>query len=161
MDDRLKRIEEIEKQRNELAKERDAIRKEIDDENKKEKYNKRMENIGKCFVLKKGLKSESFPNVIAFKILSIDSEEKSQYARCLTITSGYRYTCWPEKGIINQVLSLWFYDTNRMMHKPTDKCTIELFEEIPEEEFNKLKEEAYKTIEEEPKEKSTKSIFSK
>ena len=147
MDKRLEKIEEIEKQRDALAKERDAIRKEIDEEKRKQELDERITYIGKCYKLKRLCKSESYPNVIAFKILSIDSEDRSYYARCVTITKGHRYTCWTEYGILNQVLSLWYYDTKRMMHNSSDKRTIELFEEISEEEFNIMKEEAYKNIE--------------
>ena len=105
----------------------------------KETLEERKKFIGKYFKIKKGAKSESYSNVLAFKILEIVEDSGHTSARCLTLCDGYQNTCWVEVGILNQVMSLWLPDKFRMMYSVGDTRTIDLFKEIGEEEFNELK----------------------
>lgn len=146
MDTRIERIREIEAQRFNLAIERDKLQNEIREENLKKQKEERCLYIGKYFKKKKFAKSESYGNIFAFKILSLD-DDKNDYAMCLTLCDGIKNSCWNEKGIINQVMSLWVYDSNRMIHKECDALTIDLFEEITKEEFDKLKNELLNELE--------------
>ena len=138
--DKLKRIQEINKIRNELARERNELEKSIKEEREKEIFTERIKFVGKCFELKKGKISESYPNVIAFKIISIDENQSFNYAKCLSVCDGTRYTCWPERGILMETLGLWTSDSRNLMVHEDSELTIDYFEEIDEEKFNKIYE---------------------
>ena len=145
MDKRLERIKEIENERNKLAVERDSLRAEIAKEKLDKKKLERDTFLGKYYKLAPGNSHfDNNQNVKAFKILSFG--ENLDYAKCLTIIDGRGSTCWTEKGIIVQVLGLWFYADNRLMHSEGDKKLIDCFIEIDEEEFNSLKQEMLENL---------------
>lgn len=141
MDTRIERINELEDIINKARKERDLLKNEIINEKNKNINNERKKYIGKCFILiNKNIKSKSYENVYAFKILSFEQEDERElkYVRCLTLCNGYNKSCWKEIGIINQVMSLWSPDTLKMISSPQDIKTIDLFKEISNEDFKEL-----------------------
>lgn len=146
-------MKDIKNLKDALTKEYRLLEQEENDARFKETMTERKQYVGKCFALKTlspstkiQQYSKSYPNVYAFKILSID-ESNSSYARCLTLCDGYNNGTWKEVGFINQVLGLWTSDVPRMLSLPNDKKTIELFSEIDETKFNSLKQELYNKIE--------------
>ena len=148
MDERLKRIKEIEKTRNILARERDELQKEIREEKESKILENRNKEIGKYYKLKSKLnRSDSYENLIAFKILKLDEYNPLTTARCLAIIDGYGNGAYKEYGVLNKTLFIWSYDENRMMHNEGDALTIDFFEEISEDEFLKIKNEMLENIE--------------
>ena len=139
MDERLKRIKEIEEERDKLAIERDKLQSEIREEKEKIEKEEKSSFIGKYF--KAINKSNSYKDVIAFKILSLDIYDPLKTARCLAIIDNTKEKVDKNIGVINQRMHLWSYDTLRMMNKKGDALTIDFFKEISEEEFLKIKKE--------------------
>ena len=149
MDKRLERIKEIEKTRRALAYERDELEREINLERNSKVNTERQSFVGKYFKLKQFEKSQSYPAVIAFKIISLNDKESNEIkeARCLSIISGRGKAIWEEYGVLNMMMHLWSYDKLAMMMKADSPKVIDKFKEITEEEFYEIYNNTLKDIE--------------
>ena len=133
----IKRMKEIDEERNKLADEKRQYEKYFIDSKLKEVLNEHQTYIGKYFI-SKDLKGNKNDYIKAFKVLDVLKSPNESYALCLVLIDGYRYTCWEEYGIQTMTLGLWTFNESRMMHKESDLKVIDFYKEISEERFEEL-----------------------
>jgi hypothetical protein len=145
-DDEMRdRIKEIEKQRQELSDEKRKYETYLYEKKKQEDQKKRECFVGKCFVTKDDRRNEA-KYIKAFKILKLADAKSDKYAECLIIKDGYHNTAWEEKGVMITVLGLWTANTMRMISSPTEPKMIDMYQEISQEEFDKLFDKSMKNL---------------
>lgn len=132
------RMKEIDEERDTLRKEREKYEKYFYDKKSKEKAKDHEKYIGKCFVSKNISENEE-KHIKAFKILKVLEHPNEDCVECITLIDGYRYTCWNEFGVQHMTLPLWTpNDTGRFLHAEPDPLMIDFYEEVTQDDFNKL-----------------------
>lgn len=131
------RIKEIDEERDKLSNEKRQYEKVLMDSKLKKVMDEHKNYIGKCFI-SKGSKANRNDFVKVFKVLDILDTPNEQYALCLVLLDGYRYTCFKEYGIQIMTLHLWGFNEPRMMNKAEDSRFIDFYKEISEEKFEEL-----------------------
>lgn len=129
------RIKEIDREREKLRKEKEEYENYLYQQEKLRELTDHERFIGKCYTADKP--NTEFGHVKAFKILEIINN-KERYARCLVLINGYEHSCWPIHGIQKMVLPLWCKSRAGFLTRASDPDVIELFKEMPEEEFNDM-----------------------
>ena len=131
------RMKEIDNERNKLKEEREIYEKYFSDKKSKERLEDRKQYIGKCFISKNEQNNKQ-KQIKAFKILEIIGYPNERYTQCIALIDGYESNCWNVKAVKIQVIGLWTYNENKLMNNESDPKVIDFYEEISQEEFEKL-----------------------
>ena len=140
------RMKEIDKVRDSLKEERQKYEKYFSDKKRKKLLESYIKFEDKCFSTK-NLSENKYSHIKAFKILKVLSEPNEHYAECIAIIDGFRSSCWNEFGIQGMTLPLWIPNTARLMSRESDPKVIDMYEEIPQEDFVALYNTYKKEIE--------------
>ena len=131
------RMKEIDNERNKLKEEREIYEKYFSDKKSKERLEDRKQYIGKCFISKNEQNNKQ-KQIKAFKILEIIGYPNERYTQGIALIDGYESNCWNVKAVKIQVIGLWTYNENKLMNNESDPKVIDFYEEISQEEFEKL-----------------------
>lgn len=140
------RMKEIDVEREKLKNEKKQYEDYFYNNNQEEKFKNHKEHIGKCYVVIDGIKGNINKHIKAFKVINILEPHHENYALCVTLINGYRYTCWNEYGVQLMTLGLWNPNINRMVSNPNDPKMIDFYKEITQEEFEQISVEYLKKI---------------
>lgn len=146
MDTRKEKLKQLYSEKERISSEIHKIEHELRDEIIDDKFAKIKINEGKYFKLKKFEKSQSLPGVKAFFIKTIENNNGTFVANAIVLFDGMGKYC-VEAGIKTASLHLWTADIPRMMSFDNDKKTIECFEEISPDEYEKIKKEILMKLE--------------
>lgn len=144
-----KRMKEIDEERSRLSSEKKKYEDYFYNKKQQDRMKDHKEYVGKCYVSIDGLQNNSEKQIKAFKILEVLEPHHENYALCVALIDGYRYTCWNEYGVQRMTLGLWNANTNRMISNPNDPKTIDFYKEISQEEFERLYREYSNNLEDE------------
>lgn len=131
------RIKEIDNERDKLREEKLKYEEYFFNKKRKEALDNHKSFIGKCFVTK-GLSENQEKYIKAFKIIEVLDNPNENYALCVVLIDGYRYTCWNEYGIQIMTLALCTSNTRSMISKASDPLVIDLYKEFSQSEFESL-----------------------
>lgn len=134
-----KRMKEIDAERDKLRDEKKQYEDYFYNKKKQEQLDNHKNHIGKCFFIKDVPGNEQ-RYIKAFKVLEIKDNPKEEYALCLVLIDGTRYTCWNEYGIQIMTLGLWTPNKIRLMSSEYDSKVIDFYEEITQKEFENMYE---------------------
>lgn len=127
-----KRMKEINDERHNLYLEKEKYEEYFRNKEAQDRMNAHQEHVGKCYMAIDGLTGNTNAYVVAFKILKVLDSPNENYALCVALIDGRRYTCWNEYGVQVMTLKLWTPNTRR-----TDD-PIDFYQEISQGEFQGL-----------------------
>ena len=136
-----KRINEIDKEREQLKQEKEKYLKQIETVKLENKYKEHKKCIGNCYIATKY--REKYPHIIAFKIIDVPSSNYQDEAVCVTISDN----SFPKRlSISNETLRLWTQDKSTLV--PIQNClyVIDKYKQIPTEEFDDMLNEYFQKI---------------
>ena len=129
-----KRMKVIDEEIHNLYREKEKYEEYFRNKEVQDRMNAHKEHVGKCYMAIDGLTDNSDAHVVAFKILKVLDSPNENYALCVALIDGRRYTCWNEYGIQVMTLELWIPNKRRM----DDPDVIDFYQEISQEEFTRL-----------------------
>lgn len=133
IEEAIKKIAEIQQQKDELQEEQDKLEKTISDYSKAKKLATRKEYEGKYFLLDKDFE---FNGIAGFKILKVSSSGSSSYAICIVLLAGHYHGSFCVTGIIKDHLCLWAPPGPcRLRSRLENNNLIDYFKEVTREEF--------------------------
>lgn len=136
-----KRINEIDKEREQLRQEKEKYLKQIEAVKLENKYKEHKKCIGNCYIATKY--REKYPDIIAFKIIDVPSSNYQDEAVCVIISNHNFPKCL---SISNKVLTLWSQDKVCLMPIKGALQVIDKYKQIPTEEFNDMLNEYFQKI---------------
>lgn len=142
----LNRIKEINQETKKLSLEKREYENFLFNKKKNERFESHKRYIGKCYI-SKGFVGNENKYIKAFKIIKILDKPNENKALCTALVDGYRTTCWKEYGIQNMVLDVWGYNKYRMINEESDPKVLDFYNEITQEEFERLYREHLNKIE--------------
>ena len=136
-----KRINEIDKEREQLKQEKEKYLRQLETVELKNKYKEHKKCIGNCYMATKY--RERYPHIIAFKIIDVPSSSYQDKAVCITISSNNFPKCL---SVSNEILSLWSQDRDCLMSIEGALQVIDKYEQISSEEFDDMLNEHFQKI---------------
>lgn len=136
-----KRINEIDKEREQLGQEKEKYLKQIEAVKLENKYKEHKKCIGNCYIATKY--REKYPDIIAFKIIDVPSSNYQDEAVCVTISNN----SFPKHlSISNEVLTLWSQDKICLMPIKGALQVIDKYKQISSGEFDDMLNEHFQKI---------------
>lgn len=133
-----KRMKEIDEERHSLSLEKKKYEEYFYNKKIQDRLKAHEEYVGKCYMAVNGLADNKEGHVVSFKILKVLDKPNENYALCVALIDGNRYTCWNEYGIQIMTLGLWTPGRSRMSYSLNDPNVIDFYQEISQEEFQRL-----------------------
>lgn len=144
----IKRIQEIDIERNQLRAEKEKYEDYLRDKRRQEKIEYHKTFIGKCFIIQNNVESEDkHTQIQAFKVICIENDSDEHYAKCIALIKGNK-SCFTEYGVCIITLPLWS-DKHTIRRKSNSKIInnsyeemckemIDFYDEITQDKFDNL-----------------------